>query len=117
MAHFAKIQDGLVTQVIVADKEFVDTLPNIDNGVWIQTSYNTIGGVHQNGGMPLRKNFAGIGFHYDEVNDAFYPPQPYPSWTLNEDTYLWDAPKPQPNDGKFYQWDEETLSWIEDVEV
>jgi hypothetical protein len=113
MAHFAKVVDGIVTQVIVAELEFiqnrfVDTSP----GEWIQTSYNTISGVHTNGGTPLRKNFAGPGFIYDRQRDAFYPPSPYPSWTLNETTCQWEPPMARPESG-FYNWNEETQTWDE----
>jgi len=78
-----------------------------------RTSYNTIGGVHQNGGTPFRKNYAGVGYTYDPVRDAFYSPQPYESWTLNEESCLWEAPVAYPGDGNLYLWDEETLNWIE----
>jgi len=108
MAHFAKVSNGIVTQVIVAEQDFIDT-GALGNG-WIQTSYNTHGGVHANGGTPLRKNYAGVGFTYDEGRNAFIPPQPYASWTLNEDTCLWNAPIPMPTDGD-YTWDESTTSW------
>jgi len=113
MAHFAKVVDGKVSQVIVAEKEFFDTFVDSSPGEWIQTSYNTHGGVHKNGGTPLRKNYAGIGFTYDRTRDAFIPPQPFASWTLNEQTCLWDCPVAHPNDGKRYNWDEATTSWVE----
>ena len=77
-----------------------------------RTSYNTVGGVHQNGGTPFRKNYAGVGYTYDPVRDAFYAPQPFESWTLNEDTCLWEAPVAYPEDENSYLWDEETLNWI-----
>jgi hypothetical protein len=112
MAHFAKVLDGKVTQVIVAEPEFFDTFVDSSPGQWIQTSYNTHGGQHPEG-RPLRKNYAGIGFTYDSVRDAFIPPQPFASWTLNEDTCLWDAPVAYPTDGKIYRWDESTTSWVE----
>ena len=112
MAHFAKVVDGLVTQVIVAEPEFFDTFVDSSPGQWIQTSYNTHGGVHANGGTPLRKNYAGIGFTYDATRDAFIPPKPFPSWVLNEDTCLWDAPVAYPTDGQAYIWDEATTSWV-----
>ena len=83
--------------------------------VWKQTSYNTHGGVHSSDGTPLRKNHAGIGMTYDEDRDAFIPKQPYPSWTLNEDTCLWEAPSARPDDGKDYRWNESTKSWDEIV--
>lgn len=107
MAHYAKIEDGLVTQVIVAEQDFVDT----QEGTWVQTSYNTQGGVHLNGGTPLRKNFAGIGYTYDSARDAFYDEQPYASWVLNETSCLWEAPTAMPQDAGRYEWNEETKSW------
>jgi len=113
MAHFAKVQDGVVTQVIVAEESFFETFVDTSPGQWVQTSYNTRGGVHANGGTPLRKNYAGIGYTYDAQRDAFIPPKPYASWVLNEDTCLWDAPIPHPNDGKAYIWNEATTSWVE----
>ncbi len=109
MSHFALIEDGVVTNVIVAEQDFIDT----QSGTWVQTSYNTRAGVHTLGGTPLRKNYAGIGDVYDADRDAFYAPSPYPSWTLNEDTCLWEAPVAHPNDGLRYNWDEATLTWIE----
>jgi hypothetical protein len=115
MGHFAKVTDGKVTQVIVAEPEFFETFVDSSPGEWIQTSYNTQGGVHLLGGTPLRKNYAGIGFTYDRTRDAFIPPQPFASWVLNEDTCLWDAPTPYPTDGKVYRWDEPTTSWVEVV--
>ncbi len=113
MAHYAKVSDGLVTQVIVAEAEFFDTFVDSSPGEWIQTSYNTYGGVHSDGGTPLRKNYAGVGYTYDSTRDAFIPPQPYNSWTLNEDTCLWDSPVPYPTDDLMYEWDEDTTSWVE----
>ena len=88
MAHFAKVLDGIVQRVIVAEQDYIDQLVETQPGEWIQTSYNTRGGVHSGGGTPLRKNFAGIGYHYDAAADAFYEPQPYPSWTLNTTSYV-----------------------------
>ena len=91
MAHFAKVNNGVVVQVIVAEPEFFDIFVDSSPGQWLQTSYNTYGGVHVNGGTPLRKNYAGLGFTYDaSTRDAFIPPKPYASWTLNEDTCLWE---------------------------
>jgi hypothetical protein len=113
MAHFAKVNNGIVEQVIVAEPEFFTTFVDSSPGEWIQTSYNTRGGVHANGGTPLRKNYAGVGFTYDRVRDAFIPPKPYASWTLNEDTCLWDAPVAYPDDGNMYTWDEATTNWVE----
>jgi hypothetical protein len=114
MSHFAKILDGKVTQVIVAEPEFFETFVDSSPGTWIQTSYNTYGGQHPEG-RPLRKNYAGVGYTYDSVRDAFIPPQPFASWLLNEDTCLWDAPVAYPTDGKIYHWDEPTTSWVEQV--
>ena len=113
MGHFAKVCDGIVTKVIVAEPEFMNTFVDDTPGEWIQTSYNTHGGIHALGGTPLRKNYAGIGYTYDRVRDAFIPPQPFASWTLNESTAQWEAPTPMPDDGKMYSWDEATTSWIE----
>jgi hypothetical protein len=114
MAHFAKIENGTVTQVNVIDEDyFAENRETRYTGQWVQTSYNTQGGVHLLGGTPLRKNYAGIGYVYDEVRDAFYAPQPYPSWTLNEDTCLWEAPVPMPTDDKMYTWNEDNQNWEE----
>jgi hypothetical protein len=110
--HYAKVSNTLVTQVIVAEAEFFDTFVDSSPGEWIQTSYNTSGGVHLNGGTPLRKNYAGVGFTYDRARDAFIPPQPYASWILNEDTCIYEAPTPYPTDDLMYSWDEDTLSWL-----
>lgn len=120
MAHFAKVVDGKVTQVIVAEPEFFNTFVDSSPGEWIQTSYNTRGGVHYqpdsnepsaDQSKALRKNYAGIGYTYDRQRDAFIPPQPFASWVLNEQSCLWDAPVPRPNDGNRYVWDEATTSW------
>jgi len=113
MAHYAKVNNGIVEQVIVAEADFFDTFVDSSPGEWIQTSYNTHGGVHSNGETPLRKNYAGVGYTYDSALDAFIPPQPYPSWVLNEDTCQWGAPVAYPDDDKMYDWDEETTSWVE----
>ena len=107
MSHFAKIENGLVTQVIVAEQDFIDT----QDGQWIQTSYNTHGNQHPEN-RPLRKNFAGIGYTYDKNLDAFIALKPFNSWTLDQETGLWNAPTPMPNDGKKYNWDEPTTSWV-----
>lgn len=115
MAHFAKVVDGVVTQVIVAEPEFFQTFVDSSPGEWIQTSYNTRGGQHPEG-RPLRKNYAGIGYTYDRTRDAFIPPKPFASWLLNEDTCLWDAPVAYPTDGKIYRWDEATTNWVEVTE-
>jgi len=111
MAHFAKVKDGIVTNVIVAEQEFIDNLIDHERGKWVQTSYNTHGGVHTLGGTPLRKNYAGIGFTYDQEKDAFIPPKPYPSFILNEDTCLWEAPVAKPTDGQDYTWNETNQTW------
>lgn len=112
MSHFAKVEGGIVTEVLVIEQDVIDTGLFGDPALWVQTSYNTYGGQHPEG-RPLRKNYAGIGFTYDAERDAFYAPQPFASWTLNEDTCLWAAPTPYPNDGKPYTWDEATLAWVE----
>ena len=114
--HYAKIESNIVTNVIVAETEFFDTFVDDSPGEWIQTSYNTYGGVHLNGDTPLRKNYAGVGYTYDAVRDAFIAPQPYPSWTLVEDTCQWEAPVAYPTDDKMYEWDEDTTSWVEVTE-
>jgi hypothetical protein len=112
MAHFAKVVDETVTQVIVAEPEFFETFVDTSPGEWIQTSYNTKGGVHTLGGTPLRKNYAGIGYTYDKTRDAFIPPKPYASWILNEETCLWESPVVRPNDAEnFYAWNETLLNW------
>jgi hypothetical protein len=111
MSHFAKVENAIVTQVIVAEQDVIDT--GIFGHGWVQTSYNTHGGIHANGGTPLRKNYAGIGFSYDSGRDAFIPPKPYASWLLDEETCLWAAPTPCPTDGKAYHWSEDTQQWIE----
>ena len=118
MAHYAKVENSIVTEVIVAEQDFIDSLP--DKEKWVQTSYNTRGGKHyapnsniEDDGTPIRYNYAGVGFTYDYGNDAFYAPQPYPSWTLNKTTYEWQAPIGYPNDGKDYIWNESSTSWKE----
>lgn len=115
MAHFAKVNNGIVEQVIVAEPEFFQTFVDTSPGEWIQTSYNTHGGQHPEG-RPLRKNYAGIGYTYDRQRDAFIPPKPFASWSLNEDTCLWDAPVAYPADGKRYIWNESQQKWVEVVE-
>ena len=112
MGHYAKVNNGIVEQVIVAEPEFFETFVDTSPGEWIQTSYNTRGGEHPEG-RPLRKNYAGIGYSYDATRDAFIPPKPFASWTLNEDTCLWDAPVACPTDGKRYNWNEDQQNWIE----
>lgn len=122
MAHYAKVNNGIVEQVIVAEPEFFDTFVDTSPGEWIKTSYNTRGGIHyepdSNTPSPdqsksLRKNYAGVGYTYDVQRDAFIPPKPYPSWVLNEFSCLWEAPVPYPDDGGFYVWNEETQSWVQ----
>jgi hypothetical protein len=113
MGHFAKVVDGKVVQVIVAEPDFFDTFVDSSAGTWLQTSYNTIGGKHTQGKEPLRGNYAGIGYTYDHTNDVFYAPQPFASWVLNNTTWTWEAPTPMPTDGKQYTWDEPTLAWAE----
>ena len=99
MAHFAKIESGVVTEVIVAEQAHIDTL----SGTWVQTSYNA----------SIRKNYAGIGYTYDSSKDAFIAPKPYASWTLNNTTCKWESPVAFPTDGKIYEWDEDTTNWTE----
>lgn len=113
MAHFAKVVDGIVAQVIVAEPDFFESFVDTSPGEWIQTSYNTRGGVHLNGGTPFRKNYAGIGYTYDKTRDAFIPPRPYASWNLNDDSCLWEPPVAVPQDGKVYRWDEQATAWVE----
>jgi hypothetical protein len=108
MAHYAKVVDGKVTQVIVAEADFIST----QEGQWVQTSYNTHANQHTNGGTPLRGNYAGIGYVYDQTNDVFYAPQPFASWILNNTTWTWEAPTPMPTEGKPYKWVEPT-GWVE----
>ena len=115
MAHYAKVRNGIVLQVIVAEADFFKTFVDTEPGRWIQTSYNTRGGVHyepnsitpsSDQSKALRKNYAGIGFVYDSDKDAFYEPQPYASWKLNNTTCIWEPPIALPNDGNGYYWDE-----------
>ena len=113
MGHFAEIKDGIVKRVIVAEQDFIDT----QEGTWVQTSYNTHSGKHVLGGTPLRKNYANIGFVYDSTRDAFYEPQPYPSWSLNETTCQWEPPTPCPvqtyPEILSWEWNEGTTKWVE----
>jgi len=128
MASFAKLNsnnivervESVVNEVIKDSNgveqesigiNFLKTLYNEPNANWKQTSYNTQGGIHVLGGIPFRKNFAGKGYVYNENKDAFIPQKPYESWILNENTCLWEAPVPYPNDGKIYFWNEETQNW------
>ena len=111
MAHYAKVNNGIVEQVIVAEAEFFETFVDTSPGTWIQTSYNTRGNQHTLGGTPLRGNYAGVGYTYDSTNDVFYAPKPYASWLLNQTTWLWEAPVAYPTDGNAYTWNESTTSW------
>lgn len=127
MAHFAKVQDGTVTRVIVADPKFLDTFVDSEPGQWVKTSYNMRGGVYYDSATNspaedqsvidgdesrMRKNYAGIGYTYDSERDAFIPPKPFESWVLNEDSCLWEPPIAYPDDGERYRWDEDTTSWL-----
>lgn len=114
MAHWAKVVDGKVSQVIVADEQglFFQTYVDTSPGTWLRTSYNTVGNQHPEG-RPFRGNFAGIGYHYDPVADIFYAPQPYPSWVLSPKTFLWESPVAMPTDDKTYEWDESSKTWVE----
>jgi hypothetical protein len=122
MAHYARVEYGVVMQVIKAEQDFIDSLPEEPGVQWVQTSYNTRAGVHYDPAtnMPsadqskaLRKNYAGIGMLYDEKLDAFIMPQPYYSWKLDKARGVWAAPKPRPKDGKLYSWDEQLKEWYE----
>jgi hypothetical protein len=112
MSHYAKVVNSKVIQVIVADADFFKTFVDSSPGAWIATSYNTYGNKHSSGGVPLRGNFAGIGYTYDEKNDVFYAPQPYSSWLLDEN-WLWQPPVAMPIDDKYYVWDESSQTWVE----
>lgn len=112
MSHFAKVENSIVTQVIVVEQDVLNTGAFGDPASWVQTSYNTYGGIHRLNGTPLRKNYAGIGYTYDSTRDAFIPPQPFASWTLDEETCLWNSPVPYPKDDNRYIWDESTTSWV-----
>ena len=109
MGHYAKVENGVVTQVVLA--EGPDWCEQNLGGEWVQTSYNTRGGVHSGGKFPIHKNYAGVGFTFDGV--GFAAPQPYPSWSLDRESYMWEAPTPMPTDGNLYKWDEDSLSWID----
>jgi hypothetical protein len=119
MSSYAKVDNGIVVQVIVADQDVIDS--GIMGTGWVQTSYNTRGNVHYgqdgqpDGGVALRGNFAGIGYEYDDVNDVFIAPRPYASWILSTKTFLWEAPTPYPVTDKPHVWDEATLSWKEKI--
>jgi hypothetical protein len=119
MAYYAILDDNnIVEQVITGIDENgiynAEKLYEQETGKKVRrTSYNTLGGVHTDGGVPFRKNYAGIGYTYDEQRDAFIPPQPFASWVIDEDTCQWDAPIPYPQDGKLYTWNEEITQWVE----
>jgi hypothetical protein len=121
MAHFAKLGVGNIVETVIvvsndvatteqAGVDFINKLYNTRD-VWKKTSYNTFGGQHSSGGIPFRKNYAGIGYQYDQQRDAFIPPKPFNSWVLNENTCLWNAPIEYPQDDNEYIWNEQTLSW------
>ena len=121
MAHFAKLGIGnkvervekVSNDIATTEQAGADFLNNLygTNDIWKKTSYNTYGGIHQLDGTPFRKNFAGIGYQYDDIRDAFIPPKPYPSWVLNETTCLWEAPVAYPTDGQIYNWNETNQTW------
>lgn len=115
MSHFAKLDDNNIVIFVTVGRQEDDgkeaELSARTGDTYRQTSYNTRGGIHMLGGVPFRKNFAGLGYTFDAARDAFIPPQPWPSWTLNEVTCLWDPPVPYPNDGQDYTWNEDTQSW------
>jgi hypothetical protein len=110
MSHFAKVENGSVTQVIVAEQDVIDSGLFGDPSLWIQTSYNTYGGKHPEG-RPLRMNYAGIGYSYDSVKDAFIPPKPFSKWVLNDQTCLWEPPIPVPDLNNLYEWDDAEGNW------
>jgi hypothetical protein len=109
--HYAKVLNGKVVNVIVAEPDFFKTFVDSSPGTWIATSYNTHGNKHSAGGTPLRGNFAGIGHTYNATNDVFYAPQPYASWVLDAN-WLWQPPVAKPTDGQAYLWDESTKTWV-----
>lgn len=120
MGHFAKVLNGIVQNVIVAEPDFFDTFVDSSPGEWIQTSYNTRGNVHYtpntnepSGNPALRGNYAGIGYIYDRTNDVFYPPKPFDSWSISVETnWVWNPPVPYPDDGELYKWDESIKNWV-----
>ena len=124
MSYYAKVENNIVTKVIAAEAEFFETFIDSSPGTWIQTSYNTRGGIHyepnsntpsQDQSKALRKNYAGIGYTYDTNKDAFIPPKPYNSWLLNETTCLWEAPVAKPTaqleENQYYDWNESIINW------
>ena len=128
MAHFAKLGTGNIIErvevisndIATTEQAGVEFLQNLykDRAAWKQTSYNTLGGEHLTGGTPFRKNYATIGGKYDQTRDAFIPPKPYNSWTLNETTCLWEAPTPEPeltqdqiDNNNYYRWNETNQTW------
>lgn len=130
MAHFAKLDDTntVINVIVIANDDIlvdgveneqkgIDFCNKLQPGVWIQTSYNTKGGENTNGGVPLRKNYASIGYKYDPILDAFIEPQPYPSWVLNKTTCQWEAPVDHDRDGETWSWDESTLAWVKVTQV
>jgi hypothetical protein len=121
MGHFSKVVNNIVEKTIVAEPDFFNTFVDVGPGQWLQVSYNTYGGVHYDPitkqlsadqSKALRGNYPGIGYIYSPEHDVFYAPQPFPSWVLNESTWLWEAPTPMPTDGKQYKWEESSTSWI-----
>jgi hypothetical protein len=123
MSHYAQVTNGIVTQVIVAEQDFINSGAVGNPANWIQTSYNTRGGVHYapnsntpDGGVPLRGNYAGIGYTYDSINDVFYAPKPYPSWIISGPTWLWQPPVARPSSGQWF-WDETNVQWVEQIEI
>ena len=120
MSHFAKVENGIVTSVIVIEQDVLNQGHWGDPSLWVQTSYNTQGGEHKLGGTPLRGNYAGIGYVYDSEHDVFYAPRPKDrndvtcdSWTIGAPTWTWTPPTAMPTDGKLYAWDEPTKAWVE----
>lgn len=118
MSHYAKVKDGIVVQVIVAEADFFNHFKDTSPGSWIQTSYNTRANIHYgpdgkpDEGVALRGNYAGVGFSYDAANDVFYAPQPFPSWEIDKNTWTWQPPIPYPTDGGYYIWNEPRQSWV-----
>jgi hypothetical protein len=117
MTHFAKVLNGIVTQVIVAEPEFFNTFVDSSPGEWIETCYGAFCGKDEHGNVALRKNYAGIGYKYDSARDAFIPPCQYKKWVLNEETCIYEPPIPIPLDEKPYDWDDENGQWVENTFV